>query len=188
MGESATRVWHRATWIDAVVGAALAILFVVARGGAAPTLVGAVYAVAVAGRLIRVDVREHRLPNALVLPGFAFAAIGLVVEAVARGSPALLLVASMLGAAVGACLLALASGGGLGMGDVKLATLLVVALAGACGESAERAVAAFLGAAFLAGGAAGAAALVRSGDAWRREEVAFGPILLAAFWTAGVLS
>lgn len=173
--------------IDAVVGAALAILVLVARGGGSPGLVGAAYAAAVAARLVRTDVREHRLPNALVLPGFAFAAVGLVWDALARGSPGALGTGAMLGAAVCGVLLVLASGGGFGMGDVKLATLLVVALVGVCGEAGGAALLAFLAAAFLAGGLGGLAALLRAGRASVREEVAFGPVLLAAFWSVAIL-
>ncbi|MDN4615806.1 prepilin peptidase [Leifsonia sp. F6_8S_P_1B] len=196
---------------DLVVGAALVILLVVARGGVSPGLVGAAYAAAVAARLVRTDVREHRLPNALVLPGFAFAAVGLVWDALARGSPEALGAAVVLGVAVGGALLVLASGGGLGMGDVKLATLLVVALVGVCAgggdggaggsalswaalswaalaASAGTAVVAFVGAAFLAGGLAGVAALVGAGAWSRHDEVAFGPVLLASFLSVAVLS
>jgi leader peptidase (prepilin peptidase)/N-methyltransferase len=188
MGKDSPEVRHRsALLIDGAVGVALVVLLVVTRGGISPALVGAAYAAVVSGRLVRTDVREHRLPNALVLPGFVFAAVGLVWEALARGSPEPLLATASLGGAVAGGLLALASGGGLGMGDVKLATLLAVALAGVGGGEAGGAVLAFVGAAFLAGGAVGLSALLRSGRPSLREEVAFGPVLLAAFWAVAVL-
>jgi hypothetical protein len=47
-------------------------------------------------------------------------------------------------------------------------------------------VLAFLGGAFLAGGAAGFAQVIRASDG-AREEVPFGPVLLAAWWTVVVL-
>jgi leader peptidase (prepilin peptidase)/N-methyltransferase len=173
--------------IRLTVAAVLGVVLVGARG-AGPAVIGCAYVAAVTASLWLIDVRSRRLPNALVLPGFAFALVGLVWQALARGSPEVLLAPLLCGAAVGAAMLALASGGGLGMGDVKLATLLAVALTGAVAPESglAAAVLAFLGGAFLAGGAAGFAQVIHASDG-AREEVPFGPVLLAAWWTVVVL-
>ena len=88
-------------------------------------LSGTIYLVAVAYRLSMIDVREHRLPNRLVLPAFPIALGGQ-------------LIACMLGAewfnlltALACCLLALLIGlaanrwATLGMGDVKLIAVVL---------------------------------------------------------------
>src|SRR3954471_13140692 len=49
-------------------------------------VVAAGYVAAVTVPLCVIDVREHRLPNALVLPGYAFAAAGVVLNAGEAGS------------------------------------------------------------------------------------------------------
>jgi leader peptidase (prepilin peptidase)/N-methyltransferase len=91
-------------------------------------LSGTIYLVAVAYRLSMIDVREHRLPNRLVLPAFPIALGGQ-------------LIACMLGAewfnlltALACCLLALLIGlaanrwATLGMGDVKLIAAISLSL------------------------------------------------------------
>jgi leader peptidase (prepilin peptidase)/N-methyltransferase len=83
-------------------------------------LSGTVYLVAVAYRLSMIDVREHRLPNRLVLPTFPIALSGQLFAS-ALGGTWLNLVMALV-----CCLLALLIGlaanrwATLGMGDVKL--------------------------------------------------------------------
>ncbi|WP_349864197.1 hypothetical protein [Leifsonia sp. WHRI 6310E] len=114
--------------------------------GVGPAAVAAFYVAAVTVPLVVTDVREQRLPNALVLPGYAFAALGLAWDALARGSPGADAGAAVVGVvpvvaagsgavavvAVGVGVLGLfvmlAWTGGLGMGDAKLAGLLAIVL------------------------------------------------------------
>lgn len=158
------------------VGVSLLGSLAVARLGAGlPVIVSCGYVAAVTVPLCAADLRERRLPNALVLPGFAFAMTGAVSGGSDRGSPPY--------ASVGLCLVALlvfgalAVAGGLGMGDVKLAGMLALALsASGLGPTALLVA---VGTAFAG---AGVAALVEMLHGER--EVPFGPFLLAGFWTA----
>ncbi|AAT89451.1 hypothetical protein Lxx16820 [Leifsonia xyli subsp. xyli str. CTCB07] len=54
---------------------------------AGPAAVGSLYLAAVTVPLVAADVRERRLPNALVLPGYVFLVVGVVWDGLARGSP-----------------------------------------------------------------------------------------------------
>lgn len=170
-----------------VLGGAL-----LARGGGLPAGIGALYVAAVTVPLAVVDARERRLPNALVLPGYAFAGLGVVWAGLARGSPPWSAVVSA-GLAIAVCLVP-AVVGGIGMGDVKLAGLLAGALAAAVagrGPPGEEvagtlvASAAWFAAGFGAAGLAGVAALW--GGRGRDAELAVGPLLLGAFWAVVVL-
>ncbi|GAA0411778.1 prepilin peptidase [Leifsonia naganoensis] len=178
-GNTGIRVLIRIVTVT-VAGPALALWGV---RGAGPAAVGAIYLAVVTVPLVVTDVRERRLPNALVLPGYAFAAVGLVWEALARGSPAHDTLASVTvvlagGTGVLGLFLLLVWSGGLGMGDAKLAGLLAIALGAAVP------VLLWVAAVFLA------AALhvviewvVRRGSLGSdRPEVAFGPAMLGAFW------
>lgn len=76
------------------------------------------------------DLQLQRLPNAVVLPGGVVLAVLLVVAAFARQEPAVL-IGSVVAAAVLFALFLLAavvSPAGMGMGDVKLAAVLGLAL------------------------------------------------------------
>jgi leader peptidase (prepilin peptidase)/N-methyltransferase len=77
-----------------------------------------------------IDTLEHRLPSTLVLPSFAVLAALFVASAIINaGGADLLRAAAASGAVTGFyVVLALASGGGLGAGDVKLGGLLGLAL------------------------------------------------------------
>jgi leader peptidase (prepilin peptidase)/N-methyltransferase len=135
------------------------------------------YLAAVTPALVAIDLREHRLPNALVLPGYPAAALGVAGEWVRTGQ--LPVVALIAGAASIVFLLGLSLGGGMGMGDVKLAGVLGLA-AGLVGITP--AVVSPL-AAFTLGGVAAVAVTVRRG---RSARLPFGPFLLAGFWIAVV--
>lgn len=151
-------------------------------------LVGVAYLGAVSLPLCAADLRERRLPNALVLPGFAFAALGAAWPALARGDPpAPYAELALCCAVVIVVLCAAASGGGIGMGDVKLATLLTLVLGALAVEHGvgpgppvvalfavtltTAALAALAGAVVARGAAAGAAA-----------DIPLGPHLLVGFW------
>lgn len=152
--------------------------------GLGPTALVGVYIAVVTLPLIAADVRARRLPNALVLPAYAFAGVAAVWEGLARGSPG-------EWPAVGAGVLvlsgALAGSGALGMGDAKLAGVLGMALGGvgsvAVWLAAAVATLAVVGAAEWAAGRASRRA---SGQAVGGREVAFGPILLGSFWAVAV--
>jgi leader peptidase (prepilin peptidase) / N-methyltransferase len=126
-----------------------------------------------------IDLDTHRLPNAIVLPGYAVAAIGLVVPAAVSGDVSRL-VTTVAGAAIlfGVyLLLSLAWQGGMGAGDVKLAGV-IGAFLGFSGWG-PLAVGAF--AAFVLGGLA-SLVLLALRRAARRTAIPFGPWMLAGAW------
>lgn len=148
----------------------LAAVAVLALGPHAAT-VAALYVAAVTPELTRTDLREHRLPNRMVVPGLV---VGLV--AAALQSSWVPLVAAL---AFGGFLLLLGLTGGIGMGDVKLATLL-----GLASPTLAVAVAAPL-LSFLVGGVAALVVLTLRG---RGARIPFGPALLAGYWVAVALA
>lgn len=126
--------------------------------------------------LAAIDIREHRLPNRIVLPAFPVLA-ALFTVACLLGTPW----SRLLSAAVGGvamfvfyALLRALPGGGMGGGDVKLAGVLGMAL-GFAGWSAL-ALGAFAG--FILGGVYGTALLL-AGRAQRSTAIPFGPWMLA---------
>ncbi len=89
---------------------------------------GTIYLVAVAYRLSVIDIREHRLPNRLVLPAFPIALAGhLIASALAKAWFNLLVA---LACGLLALLIGLAANrwATLGMGDVKLITTISLSL------------------------------------------------------------
>jgi leader peptidase (prepilin peptidase) / N-methyltransferase len=119
---------------------------------------------AVLGAIAAIDLAEHRIPNRLVLPTTAAcAALSLI-----GGIAATVLLTGL--AIVGVLLLiALARPAALGMGDVKLALLVVVGLDG----DASRALAAAVVLAALAG----LLVIARSGRAAGRRALPLAPFL-----------
>lgn len=130
-----------------------------------------------AGALSVIDLREHRLPNRLVLALTAAVALVLGTTALlvpgARGIVALAAILGGATAVVGIAI-ALLTPHLLGMGDAKTAPA-VVATATALGWDVL--AGGLLGTALL-GGIAGIVTLARTGDA--RARFAYGPVLLAA--------
>lgn len=124
-----------------------------------------------------VDVRHHRLPHALVLPGLALALTLLSSAALVAGEADR--VPGVCGAAASGCLvglaLHLARPADFGGGDATLSALAAAHL----GWFGADAVAAGLGAGFACGGAAAAGAVLAGA---RRAEIAFGPPLLLGTW------
>ena len=135
----------------------------------AATVIPVLYVAAVTPGLVRVDLREHRLPNRMVVPGLV---VGLV-AAILQWS----LVPVIAGIAFGGFLWVLGVRGGIGMGDVKLAALLGLA-SPTIGIAAATPLVAF-----LLGGVAASIVLIRRG---RGSRIAFGLFLLAGYWIAVV--
>ncbi|MCU1507903.1 MAG: prepilin peptidase [Glaciihabitans sp.] len=128
---------------------------------------------AVTPLLVAVDAREHRLPNWLVGPAIGVGALAVAAQWATSG----VLPAVPLAAAAGysAFLFVLSRLGGMGMGDVKLAAAL--------GLASSTSTVAILSpvVAFTTGGVVALVVLLRRGSGTR---IAFGPYLLAGFWTA----
>ncbi len=147
-------------------------------------LVAFLYLAAVSVVLAVIDLDVRRLPDRIVLPGYAVGAVLLGSASVLRGD-----VTSLGTAAAGAGAAALLYAvlwfsvpGGMGLGDVKLAGVLGLFL-GHLGVA--QAVVGIAGG-FLVGGLVGVALLAtrRSG---RRSTIPFGPWMLAGAWI-GVLA
>jgi leader peptidase (prepilin peptidase)/N-methyltransferase len=114
-----------------------------------------------------IDLEHRRIPNAITLPG-CLLAIGLGFALDASGEPARLLAG--LGAGGALLAVALISPRGMGMGDVKLATMIGLFL----GKAVIPAVLVAL----LAGTIVGAVVIARVGvRAGRKTAVPFGPFL-----------
>ncbi|WP_347754161.1 prepilin peptidase [Agrococcus sp. ProA11] len=123
-----------------------------------------------------IDLDTHRLPDAIVLPSYPVLAALLGIAGLVTGDPGAMLRAA-LGAAIlwsGYLLMAFAYPRGMGMGDVKLAGVIGMAL-GWLGWP-ELAVGAF--AAFLLGGLF-ALVLALLGRVGRGSGIPFGPWMLA---------
>lgn len=158
---------------------------------AAHPVAGVLGALACAGLLVLaavlavVDVREHRLPDRLVLPGAAASAVlwiaAFTVAGADAGGPggnARTLAAGVVLFA-GYLLLRIVHPPGMGFGDVKLAGLLGLHL-GAAGWAHVLAGTVL---AFLLGGLAGGALLLARRVRWRTA-IPFGPFMLAGAVTA----
>ena len=144
--------------------------------GVSSAAVPAVYLAAVTPWLARCDLRSHRLPNALVLPGIGVGlAAGLLEWLVTGRIPVVPLVA---GGGYAGFLLVFNLLGGMGMGDVKLAAALGLATG-----NPSVAVLSPL-AAFVAGGVVSIILLAAGA---RDRRIAFGPFLLGGFWAAACL-
>ena len=127
--------------------------------------------------LVRVDLREHRLPNRWTLR-LGLGGLAAMTGGAALAGRADLVLSSVLGGlgyAAAMLVLHVLSRGGLGMGDVKLAAGLG-AYTGVLGGSAV--VAAGLGAILLGG--AVAAVLVAARRASRSTALPFGPPMILA--------
>lgn len=156
----------------AIAGVSVAVF------GLTPAAIPALYLAAVAPELVWIDAREHRLPNRMVVPGILVALGAAVLSWVVSGHAPVVPVAAAV--ATSGLLLLFGLGGGVGMGDVKLAVLI-----GLASPTPAIAVLAPL-AAFLLGGIAASVVLVRGVAAGRgfddkRQHVAFGPFLLAGY-------
>lgn len=125
-------------------------------------------------QLSQTDITEHRLPNDIVMPGWAVALVGLALAWMLGGS--FPLTALLTGVGVVALALLTALGGGLGMGDVKLLFPLGVGL----GLEASHSVLVAGLVAILTAGVVAALTLIRHRR--RDAKIAFGPFLLLGYW------
>ncbi|GAA0273919.1 A24 family peptidase [Cryptosporangium japonicum] len=147
-----------------------------------PVLVGLVFLAGLGLVLAAVDVRAHRLPDALVLPAYPVLAALLAAGGLlgATGTAALVRAAAAGAVAFGVLyLLAVVVPAGFGYGDVKLTGLLGAAL----GWYGWPELGAGLTYGFVYGGLAATALLVTRRLS-RTDRLAFGPFLLAGALTA----
>jgi leader peptidase (prepilin peptidase)/N-methyltransferase len=144
--------------------------------GFGPAAIAVGYLAAVTPWLVWVDLREHRLPNVLVLPGIGAGLVACAGEWMASGRfPLVPLVA---GATYAGFLLLMNIVGGMGMGDVKLGAAL-----GLASWNLSLAVLSPV-IAFLVGGLVSVVLLIAGR---RGQRIAFGPFLLGGFWVAVLL-
>jgi len=123
--------------------------------------------------LAGIDIREHRLPNRLVVPAILAGILSCVGEWIVAGDPPI--VPLVTGAGYPAFLLMLRVTGGMGMGDVKLGAALGLASWNVSIAVLSPVIA------FLVGGLV-AVALLAAGR--RGHRIAFGPYLLGGYWVA----
>jgi leader peptidase (prepilin peptidase)/N-methyltransferase len=142
-------------------------------------LVAFLYLSAVTISLALIDLDVHRLPDAIVLPAYAVLAVLLGASSLLAGDLAALGRAAVGAVALAAfyLLLALVKPGAMGLGDVKLAGVLGLALAWLGWP--QLVVGAF--AAFLTGGVF-ALILLAAGRASRASGIPFGPWMLLGAW------
>lgn len=143
--------------------------------------------------LVRIDWKTHRLPNVWVMPGYIALAIAWIGAWMTTGEYPML--PAIAAAGYFTFMLLLSYGGGMGMGDVKLAGLL----GGAAGLISVPAAILSPVLAFVAGGVASLVVLIftfakRSDlpfkQAWavtKQTRIPFGPFMLLGFWVAMVL-
>lgn len=164
---------------QAIASCALLLLASVSFG-LAPGLATALWLAVVSPSLVVFDVRVKRLPNVLVVPGLVTVLIDSAWYSIVIASfPLQALVTTVI---VVAAMLALNLVGGLGMGDVKLSAVI----AGCLSLVAPSLAVAAVMLSFFAGGAYSAVLLLRRRGQSRRR-IAFGPVLLVAFWAVVVL-
>lgn len=182
--------WRVAVLEEAASGPAAVGVAAAALGGVlawvvgpAPVLPALLLLAGVGLVLAPVDVRTHRLPDAVVLPTYPALAILLALAATREGLAPLARAAEGGLVAFGVLyVLAFALPAGLGYGDVKLAGLLGAVLAWYGWPVLLRG----LVVGFLYGGVCAVVLLVtRRAD--RRSNLAYGPFLLAGTLTAVVL-
>jgi leader peptidase (prepilin peptidase)/N-methyltransferase len=160
----APRRWHVPA--GSLVPAAAIALVALARVGASPRGLMEAGLLAVLVVLSAIDLRWRLLPNRIVVPATAIALVAQLAIS-PSGVPGAL--AAGVGAAVILLLPNLLSSSAIGMGDVKLAALLGVALGPG--------VLAALVVGSLAMGAAAVAVLLRHGAAGRQATIPLGPFL-----------
>ena len=128
-----------------------------------------------------IDVREHRLPNVWVLPGYIVLLVALGGVWISSGEFPALAVGSSL--AYFAFMFLLSLIGGMGMGDVKVAGVL----GGAAGLLGVTAAVLSPVVGFIAGGVVSLVFMVAT-QAGRKARIPFGPFMLLGFWVAVVVT
>ncbi|WP_152631054.1 prepilin peptidase [Agreia bicolorata] len=161
-----------------IVGLLLCLSF--AAVGIAPGVVTLVWLAMVTPSLVIIDLRLRRLPNVLVVPGLAAAFVDGCWATVSSGE--FPVAALLTTSTVAVVMLVLNLVGGLGMGDVKLS----VVMAGCLSLVSPLLAVLALMLAFFVGGGYSAALLLRRREP-RGRRMAFGPLLLVAFWAVVAL-
>ena len=175
-------------WLVIAVAVAWASMTLRLGGQAQWSLLPAyLYLGAVGAALALIDIDVHRLPDLIVLPSYPIVFALLLVPTVVTGQWGALLRGVLAGLALFLVYLVLAlvspGGGGLGLGDVKLAGVLGLLL-GWLGWG-PAIVSVF--AAFVIGGVI-ALILLLAGRASRSSHVAFGPSMILGAWVALMFS
>lgn len=171
-------------WLVIAVSVAWASLTFRFGGHAQWSLLPAyLYLGAVGAALTLIDIDVHRLPDLIVLPSYPIVFVLLLVPTVVTGQWGSLLrgVLAGLGLFVGYLVLALVSpgGGGLGLGDVKLAGVLGLLLGWVgWGPAIVSVLAAFVIGGFIA------VILLIARRASRSSHIAFGPSMILGAWVA----
>ncbi|WP_375407365.1 prepilin peptidase [uncultured Amnibacterium sp.] len=142
-------------------------------------LLAFLYLAAISIALAAIDLDVHRLPDALVLPGYAVGAALFLAADLLRGD---LVSIGTAAAGAGAAVLLYAvlwfvKPGGMGLGDVKLAGVLGLFL----GQLGVAQLTVGIAAGFLLGGVFGVV-LIAIGRAKRGTGIPFGPWMLAGAW------
>ncbi|SKA99487.1 Type IV leader peptidase family protein [Agreia bicolorata] len=171
-------VRHAHPWQAVIVAVLICLAF--AGVGIAPGFVTVAWLALVTPSLVIIDLRQRRLPNVLVVPGLGAVLIDGCWASVSSGE--FPVPAALTTSIVAAVMLALNLVGGLGMGDVKLS----VVMAGCLSLVVPILAVSALMLAFLLGGAYSAALLLRRREL-RGRRIAFGPLLLSAFWAVVAL-
>jgi leader peptidase (prepilin peptidase)/N-methyltransferase len=165
------------------VGEALPVLgllaVAIAALGPRPALLGFAWLALVTPRLVAIDLAEHRLPDAIVLPGHPVVLATVLLQSWVSGVEPLGVV--LAGAGCGLVFLLLHVAGGMGFGDVKLAPLLGALTAIAVPGGALP----WVVLAFLIGGVGAVVVLTRRGTGVRMP---FGPPMLLAAWAVLLLA
>ena len=160
---------------------ATAALFCLAWWRYGPTPRGLAFAglAVITPPLTVIDIRQHRLPNALTAAGAMWALLCALAIAIDARAWQPLLMSSLTGLACagGLLLLAFVSKGGMGMGDIKLAGVIGLVMGLIAWTDA---VAAIVWAFVL--GAVISIVLIFIGKAKRGTAVPFGPMLIAGAW------
>lgn len=142
--------------------------------------------------LVLIDWKTHKLPNTWVMPGYLALVISWVGLWITTGEYPM--VPALAAAGYFTFMLLLSYGGGMGMGDVKLAGLL----GGAAGLMSAPAAILSPALAFIAGGLVAVLVLVLTlvlkklplKQAWavtKQTKIPFGPMMLLGFWLAMLL-
>jgi prepilin signal peptidase PulO-like enzyme (type II secretory pathway) len=168
----------------ALVPPVLASTAIVSAVSAALVLVAYLYFASVSVALTLIDLDTGRLPNVIVLPGYAVGGVLFVAAGILRGDPTPLLTALMGAAVLGLLylLLFLVFPGGMGFGDVKLAGVVGLFL----GYLGWEELIVGGAAAFLLGGLFAIGLLVLR-KARAKTGVPFGPWMLGGAWL-GILA
>jgi leader peptidase (prepilin peptidase)/N-methyltransferase len=165
------------------VGEALSVLgllvVAIAALGPLPLVLGFGWLALVTPRLVDIDLAEHRLPDAIVLPGYPIVLAAVLLQSWAAGAEPL--GAVLAGAGCGLVFLLLHVAGGMGFGDVKLAPLLGALAA----LSVPGGALVWVVLAFLVGGIVAVVVLIRCGTGARMP---FGPPMLLGAWAVLLLA